>query len=348
MDKKIKIVIDLDRLKYPNTGMYNFCYNLYKQFVKNTFFEFHFYKHAKTKLEENSNFIDIKPADSFFLKAKKNIAIWHTTSQLSKRIPVKGVQLVYTLHDLNFLYTNKPQWKKNRELRKIQKNIKRADYLTFISNFTKNEIEKHFDIKNKKNKVIYNGVAVSEYPEFNSPRIKPSNNFLFTLGVIAPKKNIHSLLCLLENTTFDLVVSGMIADESYYTELKNKITSKKLNNRVHFTNAITEEEKYWYLNNCEAFLFPSISEGFGLPPIEAMRLGKPVFLSNLTSLPEIGGNHANYFLNFEEKHMQDVLKKGLEAFTEEKKEALINWSLKFTWEKASADYLAVYKELLLA
>lgn len=347
MNKATKIVIDLDRLKYPNTGMYNFCYNLYKQFVNNSKFDFYFYKHPKTKLKETNKTISIKKTDSFFLKAKKDIKIWHTTSQLSKRIPVKGVKLVYTLHDLNFLYTDKPQWKKNRELNKIQKNINRADYLTFISNFTKNEIIKHFDITQKKSKVVYNGVSVSEFPEFNTPKVQPKNKFLFTLGVIAPKKNIHTLLCLLEDNKYDLVISGMIADEKYYAELIKKVAVKKLTNRVHFTNTITDEEKYWYLNNCEAFLFPSISEGFGLPPIEAMRLGKPVFLSNLTSLPEIGGKEAFYFTSFEPEHMKSVLKNGFNEFSPAKKEALINWSNKFTWEKAGNDYLEIYQELLL-
>lgn len=344
---KPKIVIDLDRMKYPNTGMYQFCHQLYLHFRKNSEFEFWFYKHKKTALELNDNIINIQPIDNFYLKAKKTISVWHTTSQLSQRIPKKGVALVYTLHDLNFLYSNKPQWKINRSLKKIQKNIDRADYLTFISHFTKKEIATHFDIKNKKSEVVYNGVELQIFPDFETPRIRPTKPFLYILGVIAPKKNIHSILCLLENNNYELVISGMISDKKYYEELILKIKEMQLEKRVHFTFEVSEEEKYWYYNTCEAFLFPSISEGFGLPPIEAMRLGKPVFLSTYTSLPEIGGKEAYYFEDFDPKSMQKTFQNGLEDYTSNpnKKEAIIEWSLQFTWEKAARSYLEIYKKL---
>jgi hypothetical protein len=71
----------------------------------------------------------------FLLRPNQKFSLWHSTSQLSKRIPSKPIKLVYTIHDLNFLYANKPNWKKKRTLKSIQKNCDRADYLTFISNF---------------------------------------------------------------------------------------------------------------------------------------------------------------------------------------------------------------------
>ena len=102
------------------------------------------------------------------------------------------------------------------------------------------------------------------------------------------------------------------------------------------------------MNNCEAFIFPSLSEGFGIPPIESMQLGKPTFLSNLTSLPEIGGPHAYYFESFDENHMQDVFLKGMEDYrTNNRKEAIVNWANQFSWEKATQEYLDVYHETLL-
>lgn len=349
--KKTKntIVVDVDRLKYPNTGMYNFCLNLMTHLSAKQQFKFYFYKHKKTKIPNTLNSISIRFLDRFWLKPNKKFSLWHTTSQLSRRIPKKGIKLVYTLHDLNFLYTNKPEWKKRRELKKIQKNINRADYLTFISNFTLNEIKKHFNISNKKIKVIYNGVNVKQFPDFDTPRTKPQKDFLFTLGVIAPKKNLHSLFCLLDNNDFELVISGIIDDKEYFENLKMLIVEKKLEHRVHFTGSINEEEKYWYYSNCQAFVFPSISEGFGLPPIEAMRFGKPVFLSNLTSLPEIGGHVAYYFENFDASHMQKTLRDGILHYKSNqviKSNQIIEWSNQFKWEVAANLYIEVYEELL--
>ena len=71
-----------------------------------------------------SKTISIHIFDSIFLKPRRKYNIWHTTSQLSKRIPTKNIKLVYTIHDLNFLYSNKANWKKKRELLKIKRNIR--------------------------------------------------------------------------------------------------------------------------------------------------------------------------------------------------------------------------------
>ncbi|WP_394759399.1 glycosyltransferase family 4 protein [Flavobacterium sp.] len=347
LKNKQKIVIDIDRLKYPNTGMYNFCYNLYQNMSKSTLFDIYFYKHKKTLLEKGLKFININFLDTFFLKPKGKISLWHTTNQLTKRIPIRPIPLVYTIHDLNFLYSNKPQWKKNRELRKTQRNINRADYITFISNFTFLDVQKNLDITGKNYKIIYNGVQLDIFPEFDSPRIRPTEKFIFSLGVILPKKNFHTILPLLKDTNYSFVLSGNFADSNYKKFLLDE--AKKLNvlDRFYLTGAIADEEKYWYLKHCEAFVFPSLSEGFGIPPIEAMRLGKPTFLSKLTSLPEIGGNLAYYFDNFEEEHMKSVLKSGLADYIDNnRKESIINWTSQFTWKKACESYLEVYKEVL--
>ena len=344
----IKIVIDLDRLKYPNTGMYYFCNHLYQNLIVLNKFSFYFYKHKQTILKNTQQVIKIQFWDAFFLKPKSDYTIWHTTSQLSSRIPLEPIKLVLTIHDVNFLYSNKPHWKKKRELKKIQKKINRADYLTFISNFTYLDVKKHLNIEEKKIKIIYNGVNLSSFPTFNNPKSFTKSKFLFALGVITAKKNFHTCIALLKNTNYTLIVSGMIVDEDYKNIIIDEANRNNVGERVILTGAISEEEKYWYLNNCEAFIFPSLSEGFGIPPIEAMRLGKPTFLSNLTSLPEIGGEHAYYFENFEETHMQTVFANGIEDYRENnRKESIIEWSMQFTWEKATQEYLKVYEETLL-
>jgi glycosyltransferase involved in cell wall biosynthesis len=101
------------------------------------------------------------------------------------------------------------------------------------------------------------------------------------------------------------------------------------------------------LKNCEAFVFPSISEGFGLPVLEAMFFGKPVILSTYTSLPEIGGSAAFYFQNFEAEHMQQVLLNALDDYKKENRSNEIRRrALLFDWEESAKQYLQVYDSQL--
>ncbi len=333
-------------MKYPNTGMYNYCENLFLHFSNDSDLDCYFYAHPQTSIPKEKK-ITIKPLDRFYLKAPADIKLWHTTSQLSDRIPKGKVKLVLTIHDLNFLYGSKPQWKKDRELKKIQKKIDRADYITCISKFTLNDVTKHLKLGNTPVKVIHNGVTLNQFPEFETPKFKPVHSFLFSLGVIAEKKNIHVLIPMLKYLEQDLVIAGLEADSNYREKLQELVLTNNLEQRVHFIGEISEAEKFWYLNNCEGFVFPSISEGFGIPPVEAMRLGKPVFLSKATSLPEIGGNIAYYFEDFEAKNMAKIISEGIIQFKENNrtKESIV-WSNQFTWEKSAQLYKEVYVEVL--
>jgi glycosyltransferase involved in cell wall biosynthesis len=117
--------------------------------------------------------------------------------------------------------------------------------------------------------------------------------------------------------------------------------------RVTITGTISEYDKAWYYKNCEAFVFPSLAEGFGLPVIEAMHFGKPVFLSTHTSLPEIGGAAAFYFKTFEPEHMQQVLRDGLQEFQDKNlAQKTIEHAEQFDWQNTARQYLELYENCL--
>src|SRR5690606_28695062 len=102
-------------------------------------------------------------------------------------------------------------------------------------------------------------------------------------------------------------------------------------------------------HNCDAFLFPSLAEGFGAPVVEGMRLGKPLFLSERTSLPEIGGDAAFYFQNFEHLHMQEVFRKGIEQYHRNGMQSRVTERGNlFNWDAKAQEYLKVYRSLLNA
>jgi glycosyltransferase involved in cell wall biosynthesis len=159
------------------------------------------------------------------------------------------------------------------------------------------------------------------------------------------QKGFHLLPALLKENNFGLVIAGI------ETPHKQKILeeAEKYNclNRVHITGPVTDEDKAWYYKNCSAFLFPSIAEGFGLPVIEALHFGKPVFLSKFTSLPEVGGDAAYYFDNFEPGHMQSVFKNGMLDFIDrDRAQEMVAQADKFSWDRAASQYLDLYAESL--
>jgi len=108
---------------------------------------------------------------------------------------------------------------------------------------------------------------------------------------------------------------------------------------------ISDAQKSWLYANCAAFLFPSLTEGFGLPPLEAMHFGKPVFLSRLTSLPEVGGDAAAYFDGFEPLAMRRCIEAALPALAT-RTDAIRAHAAGYTWDRAGDAYLALYRDLL--
>ena len=346
---KLNIIVDIERMKYPNTGLHNYCKNLCEFLIKDTTFNYYFFTHKKINLPETIQRINRKLVDKILLKVSSRFALWHGTYQTTRYVPFRPIKFVLTIHDLNFLYENKSEKKREKLLAKVQKRVDRADYITTISEFVLKDVRQHLNVTNKKIKVIYNGVNLVRYPDFDSPSYKPKGKFLFTIGTVLPKKNFHVLLNLLsEENDYELLIGGIHTDEDYLEKIKKTAKELKVEDRVVLLEAVSDEEKFWYLNNCEAFLFPSLAEGFGIPAIEAMLLGKPVFLSTKTSLPEIGGDHAYYFESFETEAMKNVFINGLKDYKENNRtHSIINWAEQFTWEKAAKEYIEVYKSLLV-
>lgn len=348
-NKKTKIIVDVERMKYPFTGLYYYCRDLALNLEKyhTDTFEFYFFSYPGVNLPKHLKKIVRNFFDKYHLTKPKQYKLWHSTWQDTKYVPKNNMKFVYTIHDLNFLYTDKSAIKKKELLQAVQNKIDKADAITVISHFVKEDVIKNLDPKGKKIHVIHNGVDFEEFPKFDSPDYRPKKKFLFTVGTVLYKKHFHILPSLLVGNDYELIIAGIHSNKNYVSQIEKEIKKHEVSGRVNLVGTITAEEKYWYMKNAEAFLFPSISEGFGLPPIEAMRLGKPTFLSTHTSLPEIGGEHAYYFDTFEPESMRKVLKEGITDYYENnKKDAIVKWSEQFNWKKAATEYVEIYKKAI--
>ena len=137
-------------------------------------------------------------------------------------------------------------------------------------------------------------------------------------------------------------------DTPYGRKIKEEINRLQLGDKIILPGKINESEKYWLYNNCRAFLFPSLAEGFGMPIVEAIKAGKPVFLSKYASLPEIGGDKAFYFNSFDEEDMSNFIRVKLNEFYDNhtvRKEELLLYSKLFDWEKCVTEYLDLYSNV---
>jgi glycosyltransferase involved in cell wall biosynthesis len=257
------------------------------------------------------------------------------------------IKVVLSIHDLNFLYDEKksPE-KKQKYLHYVQKLINRADALVCISEFSKKDILDHCDIKNKPLYVIHNGSNILLKPELTDKSYKPKKPFLFSIGVINRKKNFHVLFPLLKNNTLELLIAGKYDDPGYLQFIRQRSRELGVDHNVRLLGTISETEKSWYFNNCSAFAFPSVSEGFGLPVVEAMSCGKPLFLSTLTALPEIGGDVSFYFKDFNPDHIENVFRDGMKKYNANGlREKIKERGHRFCWHKAANAYLDVYRSL---
>jgi glycosyltransferase involved in cell wall biosynthesis len=347
-----KVLIDMHRLKHnPYNGLYVFSKELgmHLATAQPMDMDFHFYVPGKDTgiFGKDAVYAKHRSIDKFFRFGTDAYDVWHITTTLSWYKPFhRKVKVVYTIHDLNFLIEEKHNPKRNkRVLNEIQKRAARADYIIAISQYALDVANEFLPVKGKPQRVIYNGAALLPDQQISKPKYQPAKPFLFSIGQMYPRKNFHVLPPLLFKNDYELVIAGL-----HQTDYGHKVmeAAKRygVQDRVHLVGPVTEEEKHWYYKTCDAFLFPSYAEGFGLPVVEAMHYGKPVFLSKETCLPEIGGDAAYYFSSFDAETMQRQFGEGLQHYRQNHPaESIKQRAHYFNWQKAAEEYIDVYREL---
>lgn len=349
-----RIIFDCERMKYPDTGLYHYCLNLgryLEQNINHKTEQLYFYTPPGQQdwSLNRSNHITQNPLHKYILPPFKGFDIWHATYQNTHYMPMlnRSIKVVLSIHDLNFIYDEKKSAaKKEKYLRYLQKLIDRSDAIVCISEFSRQDVLTHCDIKNKPLLVIHNGTNLLSHPELTPESYRPIKPFLFSIGVMNRKKNFHVLLPLLQDSKMELLIAGKYDDENYLTFMEKRSRELGVESDVRMLGPISENEKAWYFNNCRAFAFPSISEGFGLPVVEAMSVGKPLFLSDRTALPEIGGDVSFYFKDFHPDHVRRVFDSGMRTYNANGlRERIKARGSSFCWHKSAKEYLDLYRSL---
>ncbi|MEK7127074.1 MAG: glycosyltransferase family 1 protein, partial [Patescibacteria group bacterium] len=275
--------------------------------------EYQTYKTPKNveKVLVNAKHYSIKEQTVFLYKLYKahlDLAFFpHFNAPIFYRRPY-----VVTIHDLtlSFFHGRKmTKWYHRLAYNLTIKNVtKKAEKILTISKNTKQDLIKILNINPEKIEVIYNGVspifrlidATNAFAE-TLKKYKIKSQFLLYAGVWRSHKNLarlieaFSILKKEKNLNLQLVITGK--PDPYYPEVRNTVKKFDLQDDVIFTGLVDEEELLHLYNAAHIFVFPSLYEGFGLPPLEAMRCGTPVVASNTSSIPEICGKENAVFFN---------------------------------------------------
>lgn len=277
----------------------------------------------------------------------------HWTNQFFKfRVKLAPFQLM-TVHDVNFLHNEIGTLHKGKKLWLTNRRLNRATHFGYISNFTKNDVEANFRLNGRPGRVIYNGVTnlntkpQQEYDKIIEEMNLPEN-FFFHISRWSRKKNVHLLIQMMKYMPDEKLVIAGSANKKYTEFLNNLVKNKGIDN-VIFVGKISTDQKAALLSRCKAMMFPSLSEGFGLPVVEAMCFGKPSFITRLTSLPEVGGRLEYYFDSLEPEEMARKVRKGLADFSSDpivKAAKLKERAAKFNWDDTVENYINYYLDIL--
>lgn len=353
-----RIILDCDLMRHRHSGLYHYCLNLgeyiNKALQNDPYLGIRMYipPAEKNTFNPSCSTVIEKPWHKTFKPFLWNCNIWHAPFQSGRVIPRKGgkIKILLTIHDLNVLHEDKPEQERKDSLQKTQALINQSDAIVCISAHTKKDVLENMNTGNMPVYVIHNGTHKVADPPAKPEGYQPKRRFAFTMGYVNRKKNFHVLVPLLQSEPdWELIIAGRLDEPDYVEFIKKEAERMGVQDRLHLAGPVSEGDKSWYLHNCDAFLFPSLAEGFGAPVVEGMRLGKPLFLSERTSLPEIGGDAAFYFQNFEHLHMQEVFRKGIEQYHRNGMQSRVTERGNlFNWDAKAQEYLKVYRSLLNA
>jgi glycosyltransferase involved in cell wall biosynthesis len=349
-----KIILDCDLMRFRDSGLYHYCLNL-GSYVNKIFqqegkelVKFYVPPREAGAFGSRQHVIVEDTTHRFFKPFLWNCKLWHAPFQSGRILPKNpSIKVLLTIHDLNALHEGKPISEQAQSLAHTQALISRSDAIVCISEFTKTDVLNNCDVGNKPVYVVHNGTHAVGQPALHSSSYHPTRPFLFGMGYVNRKKNFDVLVPLLVNTEFELVIAGRLDEPDYITQMKQHAETLGVSDRLHILGPVTEEEKAWYLKNCKAFVLPSLAEGFGAPVVEAMQFGKALFLSNRTSLPEIAGDAAFYFHDFEPQNMREVLSRGFEKYHQNgMADRIIERGKEFDWHQKAKEYATIYQSLM--
>ncbi|HEX4427246.1 MAG TPA: glycosyltransferase family 1 protein [Terriglobales bacterium] len=283
---------------------------------------------------------------------------------LPRSLPCPYVMTVHDLLEHMYGARKSSGFKRSLHFQLTRRVLRGAERILAVSNFTKNEIEKVFGIPSKSVEVVHNAIdprflhghATEADRQFLAERYQITHPFLLYAGRISPHKNLVRIIEAFSALKAELEKEQMypdlkliiIGDElSKHPDLRRTVIRGGVQNDVRFLGFVPIDVLRIFYDAAKVFVFPSLYEGFGLPPLEAMAHGTPVLTSNASSLPEVVG-HSAVMVNPE--NVFEIMR-GLhrvlldQALREKLKQRGYEQVQRFSWDESARKIVKVYEEV---
>lgn len=290
----------------------------------------------------------------------KNFDILHFPVSAPPYFQFSSLKTIVTMHDLTFIIYPETMTKISRLYWTffMKRGVKTAKKIIADSKSTKDDLIKHYNIPEEKVKVIHAALTRNfstslEASNFQSVKDEYGlpEKYLLYVGTLEPRKNVRRLVQAFHKAKskkrfiHKLVITGKKG--WLFSEIFETVEKLRLGSEVIFTGFVPDEDLPGIYSGAEIFVFPSLYEGFGLPPLEAMSYGVPVLVSNSSSLPEVVGD-AGILVNPEDI---DDIANGILRLVEDQnlrnqlKEKGLQQAQKFSLERMAKETLEVYEEV---
>lgn len=269
---------------------------------------------------------------------------------------------VCTIFDLSYLHF--PEMFKAKDIYQLKNwtkySIENADHIITISNFTKKDIIDNYHIDPDKITVTYLGYDQENfYPLKDKKKVNEILNkynikqpYIIYIGTMQPRKNLVRLIeafssVVGEDDRLNLVIVGKTTGPGregwMFQDILKAPKKFDIENRVIFTSFAPTKDLPALLSASEAFILPSLWEGFGIPALEAMACGTPVLVSNVSSLPEVVGHAAALFDPYSVKSISEAIAKAANNGSIRKKRVQLGLkqAKKFSWVKCAEETLKI-------
>ncbi|MFL0195591.1 glycosyltransferase family 4 protein [Clostridium sp. WILCCON 0269] len=358
---------------YKGTGIGTYTSEILKYMTKNhreNFYHIYWSGNNYDKLQQENTKIVMasKKQHRFFEQyyfpvnlKKETVDIYHIPQNgigISENIECKKI---VTIHDLipYILPETVGKGYLSKFLKEMPKIIDLADGIITVSDCSKKDILKFFPIN--EDKIFVTPLAAnSRYTPLEKDKCRYEinsnynieNPFILYIGGFSPRKNVSSLITAFSkihkklDKNYDLVIAGSNKDDS--DMLKNLSINLNIDKNIRFTGFVEEKMMPIFYNACDIFIYPSLYEGFGLPPLEAMSCGTPVITSNISSIPEVVGDGGILINPFDIESLMYSIEALINdsSIREELSLKALKQSAKFSWEKTSEKTIEVYNKIL--